>query len=352
MNAAPAIVARDGGCTGPGRGSDLPSAVDTSTLAAGNGTAGCTLLLESFSSHWFTEMTQQPASPTPPASADDLLQRVIDAARVDQRITGLLDYGSRSEGRADEWSDVDLEVFIRDEDYDAFDQEWEGWAAQFGPLLLAFVGDIDNHWVAYEHHPAPLRADFSLHRASVAATDTLSTWPNAPLSVDHMLFIDKAGTLRPHVEAMIGRDLGPPDVPHRFSLVVAGFWYYAIRTWNKLQRGPTWGVRFDIDFIMHGNLMALLRLEAGKVDRWTASDAAAGIEHDISLERLAALNSCIPAPDPESLAPSLARIIRLGALASSSGADRYNRPWPAALAARMVALTERDLANGDRFDAT
>jgi hypothetical protein len=294
-------------------------------------------------------MDRTSATPDPPASADDLRQRVIDAAHDDPRIIGLLDYGSRSEGRDDEWSDVDLEVFIRDEDYDAFDREWEGWAAQFGPLLLAFVGDIDNHWVAYEHDPAPLRADFSLHRASVATTDELGIWPNAPLSVQHMLLIDKEGMLRSQVEAMVGRDLGPPDVPERFSLVVAGFWYYAIRTWNKLQRGPTWGVRFDIDFIMHGNLMALLRLEAGKVGRWTASDAAADIERDISPERLAALNACIPTPDPESLAPSLARIVRLGAIASSGAAERYDRPWPEVLAARMIALTEQDLVNGNRF---
>lgn len=288
-------------------------------------------------------MSHTHASPSPPASANDLRQRVVDAARDDPRITGLLDYGSRSEGRDDEWSDVDLAVFIRDEDYDAFDADWEAWAARFGPLLLAFVGDIDNHWVAYDHLPAPLRADFHLHRASAATIDYLATWPNAPICVEHMLLIDKDGTLRPHVETMIGRDLGPPDVPYRFSLVVAGFWYYAIRTWNKLQRGPGWGVRFDIDFIMHGSLMALLRMEAGKVERWTAADAAANIERDISPERLAALNACIPTPDPESLAPSLARIIRLGALASAGGAEPYGRPWPEDLAGRMIALTKRDM---------
>lgn len=295
-------------------------------------------------------MRRTSTPPPAPSSADDLRQRVIDAAAGDSRITDLLDYGSRSEGRDDEWSDVDLAVFVRDEDYDAFERDWKAWAARFGPLLLAFVGDIDNHWTVYDHDPAPLRADFHLHRASVATTDYLTRWPNAPLSVEHMLLIDRDGTLRPHVAAMIGRDLGPPDVPERFCLVAAGFWYYAIRTWNKLQRGATWSVRFDIDFIMHGNLMALLRMEAGKVERWTASDAAADIERDISPERLAALNACISTPDPESLAPSLARIIRLGAAASTAGAARYSLPWPDALAERMIALTERDVLNGTRCE--
>lgn len=74
------------------------------------------------------------APPSLPASAHDLRQRVIDAARADPWITGLLNYGSRPEGRDNDWSDVDLDVFIRDEYYEAFDREWKGWAAQFGPF--------------------------------------------------------------------------------------------------------------------------------------------------------------------------------------------------------------------------
>ncbi len=277
-----------------------------------------------------------------PGNADVLRQRVIDAALVDDRIVGLLDYGSRSEGRDDEWSDVDLAMFIRDEAYEAFDHEWEEWAAGFGPLLLAFVGDIDNHWTAYAHDPQPLRVDFHFHRASVVRREYLESWPNAPLSVEHMLLIDKEGTLRPHVERMVGRDLGPPDPIHRTELVIAGFWYYAVRTWSKLQRGPSWGVRFDISFIMHGNLMAILRLEAGRTERWTASDAAANIERDVSAERLAALNGCIPTPDPASLASALARIVRLGALASAGAAERFNQSWPEELARRMIELTRAE----------
>lgn len=266
----------------------------------------------------------------PAIGADAFRQRVIDAARGDHRVQGLLDYGSRSEGRDDGWSDVDLAVFVRDEDYEAFERGWESWAAGFGPLLLAFVGDIGNHWVVYDREPQPLRADYHLHRVSVAHGDDLEAWPNAPLSVGHMLLVDKDGTLRPHVERMIGRDLGPSDPAHRTELVIAGFWYYAVRTWCKLQRGPSWGVRFDISFIMHGNLMAILRLEAG---------------------RLEALNACIPTPDPASLAPELSRIVRLGAVASAGAAERFDQTWPEELARRMIALTEQDVLNGNRCES-
>jgi len=67
----------------------------------------------------------------------NLVQHIIEAAKDDERIVGLLDYGSSSEGRVDEWSDVDISVFIRDSDIEAFKRDWKTWAAQFGNLLLA-----------------------------------------------------------------------------------------------------------------------------------------------------------------------------------------------------------------------
>lgn len=66
-------------------------------------------------------------------------QRLIDAARTDERIVGLVDYGSSSYERDDEWSDIDVAFFIRDDDFEAFYHAWKSWAAQFGDLLLAYL---------------------------------------------------------------------------------------------------------------------------------------------------------------------------------------------------------------------
>src|SRR5205823_45277 len=96
----------------------------------------------------------------------DLTQRIINAATRDPRIVAVVDYGSTSEGRADEWSDIDLALFIRDADYAEFARDWQSWAAQFGPLLLAYVGGIGHPWTIYDTAPLPLRVDFALHRES------------------------------------------------------------------------------------------------------------------------------------------------------------------------------------------
>lgn len=284
----------------------------------------------------------QTTTVSPPRDHANLRQRIVEAVIADDRLLGLVDYGSTSEGRADRWSDVDCSLFIQPEAHEEFTSNWTTWIAQFGPVLLSFVGDIGNYWSVLEGESFPIRVDFNFYRATEDAYAAMETWPNAPSRVESMLLVDKTGELRPHVKKMVGRDLGPLDMPQRVDMVAAGFWYYAVRTWCKLQRGPTWGVRFDISFMMFGNLMALLRLEAGRIDRWRAADAAAGIEGDISAERLAALNACIPDADPESLGRSLAAIVRLGAEATAGAANRYQRSWPQELAAQMIALTKND----------
>jgi hypothetical protein len=82
-------------------------------------------------------------------SRRELTQRIVAAAMRDDRIVGVLDYGSSSEGRADEFSDVDLALYIRDRDFDDFERGWQDWAAQFGTLLFGYVGKYAHPWAMF-----------------------------------------------------------------------------------------------------------------------------------------------------------------------------------------------------------
>ena len=117
--------------------------------------------------------------------------RLKEAAGEDPRVVGLVDYGSSSEGRADEWSDVDVALFIRDADFDSFSASWVEWAGQFGRLLLAYVGGVGHPWAVYDAGPVPLRVDFAFHRES--EMDVMLTWPNSPLSVESFVIHDATG---------------------------------------------------------------------------------------------------------------------------------------------------------------
>src|SRR5918911_728564 len=95
------------------------------------------------------------------AARDRLRQQIIAAAAGDPRVVGVVDYGSTSEGRDDEWSDIDLALFIRDAELADFERDWQSWAAQFGRLLLAYVGGIGHPWTVFDTKPLPVRVDFA-----------------------------------------------------------------------------------------------------------------------------------------------------------------------------------------------
>jgi hypothetical protein len=124
-------------------------------------------------------------SASPPITRDIVAERVLESARRDPRIVGLVDYGSSSEGRGDEWSDLDLALFIRDRDLKVFEANWKEWASQFGPLLLAYIGGVGHPGVVYDALPMPLRVDLAFRRESDG--EQILTWPTAPTSVEAMV---------------------------------------------------------------------------------------------------------------------------------------------------------------------
>ena len=276
------------------------------------------------------------------AARDALLGRILDRARADARVLAVLDYGSTSEGRGDAWSDIDLALSIRPDAWEGFNTGWREWLAACGPLLLGFISFVEHPWAVIGTEAAPVRVDLHLYGGppdgDLAAA--LPSWPNAPISMEAMLLFDREGSLAEPVGAMVGRSLAPEDEAATFASVGAHFWYYVHRTWSKLHRDSGWDVRWNITFVLTGNLCALLRLESGATGRWVASDAAAGIEDAISPERLASLNRCVPGPDPSTLLPALREIVDLGGDTCATVAARLGVAWPEALAAQMRDLLE------------
>jgi hypothetical protein len=241
------------------------------------------------------------------------------------------------EGRADAWSDVDVALYLRDESFAAFEAGWREWAAGFGRPLVAFLHMEHHPWLIYDATPIPLRVDFGFHPE--AALDELLTWPNAPVSAEAMVLYDgTGGRLTALAGRLVGQSLAPADLAETFERVVGGFWYYLLRAWAKLQRGQEWAARFEFNAFASGLLHALLRLEAGRVERWRASESAVGIEAAISAERLAQLDACIPGPGVASLQAAMRAAAALGRDASGTIAARHDWPWPAELADRVVGL--------------
>ena len=264
-------------------------------------------------------------------------EHLIDAARGDHRIVGLLCDGSHSSGRGDEWSDIDVSVFVRDADFDAFWAGWRGWAAQFGELLLGYISWVGHPWAVYNAQPVPLRVDFDLHRESTI--DNVRNWPVNLTSVESALWYDATnGRLRAAVETLVGKSLAPIDAHADFERLCGDLWYELLHAYSRLQRGELWVARQAFHYRAMEPLLRLLRFEAGAFERWQATPATADIERVLSPERQRQLDGCIPGAGAEGLMTALRNTADLGrevceAIAADSGWD-----WPDRLAERVLAL--------------
>lgn len=271
-----------------------------------------------------------------------ILATVLATAHRDAWVVGVVNYGSSSEGRSDLWSDLDIAIFIRDADYDAFQSEWHVWASQFGTMMLGFVANAGHVWAIYDAPGIPIRCDYAFHAASAA--NQMRTWPNAPESAEAMVLYDGMnGRLTALAGELVRQSLAPRDLRATFDNVCGSFWYYLLRTLGRVHRGAQWDARFSINFMLTGNLAALMRIEAHAVDRWRAADAVSGIERVLSARRLNQLNACIPPQDAESIGSILLVIAGVGEEVCASIATAHGWLWPEELATRCQSLIRESL---------
>lgn len=261
-------------------------------------------------------------------------QKLIAIAYSDPGIMGLVDYGSTCEGRDDDWSDLDVALFLADDVIGSFTQNWKKWVETFGPLLLAYVGGVGHPWAVYAAAPIPLRVDFAFR--PISELSQIVTWPVAPLSVSHFVLYDGTeGQLTSLAEKLVRQSLAPIDAAATFAQVCGDFWYYQLRTFTRLKRGQEWAARHDFNFVIMGNLLALLRLECGATARWRGSAAAANIEQVLSPERLRQLAQCVPASGAISLLKTMRSTAHLGESVCRHINDQHGWPWPEALAEQV-----------------
>lgn len=264
-----------------------------------------------------------------------LLERLLAVARADPRIAGVLDYGSASYGRADQWSDLDLTLFIRDDGLPGFEAAWEQWATSLGDLLLAYRGHYGNPWTVYAAEPLPLQVDFNFYPASTV--DRVRDWHSSPVSVAAMLRYDATGgRLRDSVAALLGRSLAPAQAGAEFMRLCGDLWYFILYAESKRRRGDGWQARQAFHTEVMEHLLRLLRLEAGATARWQWSSAAFDIERDLPAERLRRLEDCVPATGNDDLGRALRAAAALGHDTCAATASRHGWPWPERLGSAVV----------------
>lgn len=270
-----------------------------------------------------------------------LAERLRDLVGADPRIAGLVDYGSAT--GLDDWSDIDVGVFLRDVEVDGFLLDRTAWLARLGAVVLRHDGVISGHpytRTVYDLAPVPLRVDAVFYQE--AEVGSAFRWPDVPTAARVAIWCDRTdGRLTSAMGALEQQSLRPADLPEAFREVSDALWYALLDTSCKLERGDQWGVRLLFHGTVIPELIRLLRLEAGAVNRWYGTPTAKGIDGALSPERRAHLHACIPDVTLASIRQSLRTATELATDVSMLLAARYATPWPEALAGHIMALLTR-----------
>jgi hypothetical protein len=163
----------------------------------------------------------------------EVLQSAVDYFSGDDRVIGLLLGGSIVQGTMDEYSDIDLDVIVREEDFDAVFSECERTSEAIGHPLARFIADhlrfgADMYIVLYE---GPVKLDLDYRRKS----DLEPSWRWK----DRRVLKDTDGFLAEIVSK--SRTLEPPSLPtERILNLDEKFWTWCWYVFGKIMRGELW----------------------------------------------------------------------------------------------------------------
>ncbi|HYG63877.1 MAG TPA: Lnu(F)/Lnu(G) family lincosamide nucleotidyltransferase [Thermoanaerobaculia bacterium] len=222
-----------------------------------------------------------------------LQQRMIDRVRelchVDERLVGALMFGSFTIGEGDAFSDIEFAVFIRDEDFQGFEQR--AWLDAVSPVAGYFVDDFGHHTALFENG---VRGEFHFLRAS--DVPIVSGWQGHGWfpSLDAAVVLDRTGELSRHARVLVG---GPPErggapLVEGLALNLINLMLLGANLLNRGEFARAWALLGKA----HESLLKLVRLQEGATDHWPTPSRR--LEKDLSAASYERYLTCTASAQP------------------------------------------------------
>jgi len=239
-----------------------------------------------------------------------VLERAVAHFQDDDRVVALILGGSLARGAPDFYSDVDLYIVARDDDFDAVFAERDTAAEAAGNPLFRFVvnpvpGGSTDQIAVYR---GPVKLDLMYYRES----DLSSGWKWGGCSV----LKDTSGA-----GIVVSRSAGlahPPPPPEALRDLDQRFWTWCWYVFGKIVRGELWEALDGIHNIRSSALLPLLAWRDG-----LPHEGHRRLEYKLNPETASRLASTIPELRADALYEALWTAVGLHRDLRTEVFDRY-----------------------------
>ncbi|MFG1609648.1 hypothetical protein [Actinoplanes sp. NPDC049265] len=213
---------------------------------------------------------------------EQLIARVHDLVRDDDRLRAVLAYGSFVSGEGDEHSDVEFWLFT------AADVNPRAWLAATGPASHVVVNEFGAH-VAF--FPGLIRGEF--HFAPAREIASVAGWPARGGAVDDMIVLDRTGELRRALEALPAEP-ARPSTPDEIDQLCGRFANWLVLAHHVERRGER--LR-SADALAHArrHLLWMVRLAEKRTRHWLTPSRA--FETDLPADVVTTLHQAASVAD-------------------------------------------------------
>ncbi|MBN1568993.1 MAG: aminoglycoside 6-adenylyltransferase [Acidobacteria bacterium] len=222
-----------------------------------------------------------------------MLSEIKATSEQDKAIVAAMLYGSFALGEADEYSDLDVVLFVSDTELnDAESQRL--WLSRLAPVHLFFINEFGVPTAIFDNL---VRGEFHFNKASRMA-DVVKSWhPDLYFpSLESALLIDKTGELRQYLRPFIRGPVHYGQETHRVILNNCLNWM--VFGLAVIQRGE-YARALELLNMLHRNLLRLIRIKNQSTIHWLTPSRFA--EQDLKPETMARFAACTAPLDTKAL---------------------------------------------------
>ncbi len=263
-----------------------------------------------------------------------ILNRIVNAARADDRIVSIVSYGSFTRDDFDRFSDIEFYFFIKDDYLAGFNDE--EWVRDVAPMWFYFTNSFGVKSAVFSEFF--VRGEFHFH--SESEISILDSWKGVvlPGEIEKTVLVDKSGAFRRKIEEFCKTTLAidrEVAFKENFYELANGI----ILEWGVLNRRDLF--RASTLHSMNLNYLArLLLIIHGQTDHLYSPRL---LERFLSREEYENLSGCFAGLDFDSLRTALQKMASFSSVIAQEIGDRD-------LAGARRAIVERVIERSYRLE--